>query len=213
MSDTSVETPSKIVRVASLCGSLRPGSYTAAALRIALEGAKSHGAETHAIDLRDYDLSLHCGDLKRAALDPKAQKFRADVKAVDGLVIGTPEYHGSFSGVLKNALDYLTFDEMEGKMIGLVGVSGGAMGAFGAMNGLRHIGRALHAWVVPEQAAVPEAWKVFDAEGRMRDARLEKRVAEVGQEVARFAGYHKCGRYHEFMHDWETAPENPGGEG
>ena len=71
--------------------------------------------------------------------------------------------------MLKNALDLMGFDEIEGKMIGLVGVSGGAMGAFDALNSLRNVGRALHAWVVPEQAAVAEAWKAFDGSGAVKD--------------------------------------------
>jgi NAD(P)H-dependent FMN reductase len=50
-------------------------------------------------------------------------------------------------------------------MIGLVGVAGGQMGAFDALNTLRTIGRALHAWVVPEQASVPEGWMVFNLKG------------------------------------------------
>ena len=70
--------------------------------------------------------------------------------------------------MLKNALDLMGFDEFEGKMIGLVGVSGGAMGAFEALNSLRNIGRALHAWVVPEQAAVPEAGRYSNASGAIR---------------------------------------------
>ncbi len=78
-------------------------------------------------------------------------------------------------------------DEFEGKMLGLVGVSGGGMGAFGAMDSLREVGRALHAWVIPEQAAIPEAWKVFDESGILKDRDLEKRVKEVGRQVARFA--------------------------
>ena len=176
------------VKVAALCGSLRPGSYTAQALRIALQGARERGAETSFIDLRDYRLPVHPGDKAIAATDPEGQRLRAAVRATDGLILGTPEYHGSFSGVLKNALDYLAFEELEGKMIGLVGVSGGAMGAFGGLGGLRHIGRALHAWVVPEQAAIPEAWKVFDSEGRLKDPRLAERVAGVGREVARSPG-------------------------
>jgi NAD(P)H-dependent FMN reductase len=103
------------------------------------------------------------------------------------------------------------FEEFEGKMIGLVGVSGGAMGAFEGINSLRNIGRALHAWVVPEQAAVPEAWKVFEADGTVKDPRLEKRLKEVGRQVARFARLHKCAADNEFLKNWEEAPSNPGG--
>jgi NAD(P)H-dependent FMN reductase len=199
------------ITVAALCGSLRKGSYTASALRIALEGSREFGAETKFLDLGDYDLGLHRGLAEACREREDVRRLRAAIKAADGLILGTPEYHGSFSGVLKNAIDFLTFEEMEGKMIGLVGVSGGAMGAFDAMNGLRSVGRALHAWVVPHQAAIPEAWKVFDDSGGIRDANLEKRLRQVGMEVARFAHLHKCDQIREFLRDWETAPENPGG--
>ncbi len=201
------------VLVTGLCGSLRAGSYTASAVRIALQGAQDFGARTTFVDLHDYDLGLHLGQAEACRERGDVRRFRADIKAADGLIIGTPEYHGSFSGVLKNAIDFLTFDEMEGKMIGLVGVSGGSMGAFDAMNGLRSVGRALHAWVVPQQAAVPEAWKVFDDGGHLHAPDLEKRIVEVGRQVARFAQLHKQGSMHEFLRNWETAPSNPGGEG
>ena len=210
MSDSAGE-DQKIV-VAALCGSLRAGSFTAAALRVALEGASRLGAGTRSLSLNDYDLGLHRGVVEACREREDVRRFRADIKAADGLIIGTPEYHGSFSGVLKNALDFLTFDEMEGKMIGLVGVSGGAMGAYGAINGLRDVGRALHAWVVPQQATIAEAWKVFNNDGNLRNEGLKNRLTEVGNQVARFARLHKCGRLHEFLRDWETAPENPGGK-
>lgn len=125
--------------------------------------------------------------------------------------MGTPEYHGSFSGVLKNALDLMGFEEFEGKMIGLVGVSGGKMGALNALSGLRNIGRALHAWVIPEQVAIPEAWKVFDDEGNILEESLKERLLTVGRQVARFAYLHSSEKALEFLRLWESAPENPGG--
>jgi NAD(P)H-dependent FMN reductase len=213
MSDLKNGIEPQRVLVAGLSGSLRAGSYTASAVRIALEGAQEFGAQISFLDLHDYDLGLHLGQAEACRQRGDVRRFRADVKAADGLIIGTPEYHGSFSGVLKNAMDFLTFDEMEGKMIGLVGVSGGNMGAFDAMNGLRSVGRALHAWVVPQQAAIPEAWKVFDDSGHIHVPDLEKRIVEVGRQVARFAQLHKQGSTFEFLRNWETAPANPGGEG
>jgi len=68
--------------------------------------------------------------------------YATKVKRAQGILLATPEYHGGYSGVLKNALDLMGFDEFEGKMIGLVGVSGGNMGAFGALSSLRSVGRA-----------------------------------------------------------------------
>lgn len=198
------------IQVAALCGSLREHSFTAAALRVALEGAREFGAATEFIDLRDYALPLHAGLTSSHDSSPDVIKLKQLAKASDAIILGTPEYHGSFSGVLKNALDFLTFDEMEGKMIGLVGVSGGAMGAFDALNGLRSVGRALHAWVLPQQVTIAEAFKIFDGEGRIRDPDLAQRLRTIGIEAARFAHLHKCGRLREFLQVWETAPVNPG---
>jgi len=199
------------IRVAALCGSLREKSFTAAALRIALQGARQFGATTEFIHLRDYPMPLHAGTPDSHDLSDGVGSLKRLVKSSDALILGTPEYHGSFSGVLKNALDFLTFDEMEGKMIGLIGVSGGTMGAFDALNGLRSVGRALHAWVLPQQVAIPEAFKVFDSEGRPLDPDLEQRLRTVGFQAARFAHLHKCGLLREFLQIWETAPVNPGG--
>jgi NAD(P)H-dependent FMN reductase len=103
------------------------------------------------------------------------------------------------------------FEEFEGKMLGLVGVSGGAMGAFGAMNSLREVGRALHAWVIPEQASIPQASQEFDEAGNLKDAELDKRVRAVGRQVARFAYLHGSCEANEFLENWEKARENPGG--
>src|SRR6476659_9536670 len=153
--------PNTRVRIAGISGSRRSGSFTRVAVEIALRGAGENGAVTELIDLAKFDLPFADGD----TASPDLERLRAAVKEADGIILGTPEYHGSLSGVLKNALDLMGFDEFEGKMVGLVGVSGGAMGAFNALNELRNIGRALHAWVVPEQAALAEVWKVFESSG------------------------------------------------
>ena len=137
--------------------------------------------------------------------------MRREVKQAQGIILGTPEYHGSLSGVLKNALDLMGFDEFQGKMLGLVGVSGGKMGALHALDSLRTIGRALHAWVIPEQVSIPMAWKRFDRQGNLTDRELEERIKEVGRQVARFAYLHSSETAQEFLTMWESAPENPGG--
>ena len=197
------------IHVAGISGSLRAGSYTRRSVESALLGAAESGAETRLIDLNDYNLVFRAGK-DEAGFPPDVARLREEVKQADGIILGTPEYHGSLSGVLKNALDLMGFDEFEGKMIGLVGVSGGRMGAFDALNTLRNIGRALHAWVIPEQASVPEAWKVFTGDGRIADPELEKRLREVGRQVARFARLHKCETAMDFLRDWQKAQPNPG---
>ena len=203
------EQPGKdpVIRIAGISGSRRVPSYTRMAVEAALRGAAEVGAVTHLIDLAEFELAFAGAGGHKG---PHFERLSSEVKQADGIILGTPEYHGSFSGVLKNALDLMGFDEFESKMIGLVGVSGGAMGAFDALNSLRNVGRALHAWVIPEQAAIPEAWKMFDTSGAVKDAKVEARLKEVGRQVARFARLHKCAADNEFLKKWEEAPANPG---
>jgi FMN reductase len=201
----------KRVLVAGICGSLRRDSYTRRAVRIALRGAQEVGAETRLIDLRDYHLVFCDGNEDESTLHEDVFKLRREISQAQGIILGTPEYHGGFSGVLKNALDLMGFDEIEGKMIGLVGVSGGSLGAANALNSLRTIGRALHAWVVPEQVSIPKALSVFDDSGTLKDGALEERLKAVGRQVARFAYLHTSEKAREFLKAWEEAPMNPGG--
>ena len=198
------------MRIVGICGSLREGSYTRLALAVALRGAADAGAETRLIDLRKYKL-VFCDGGDSDEVPEDVSRLSEEVKGAQGVILATPEYHGGYSGVLKNALDLMGFDEFEGKMIGLVGVSGGSTGAFGALSALRSVGRALHAWVVPEQAAVANVDKVFDEQGNCRDKAIEKRLKAVGHQVAKFAGLHNSQQAREFLELWEAATENPGG--
>ncbi|HUJ11470.1 MAG TPA: NADPH-dependent FMN reductase [Verrucomicrobiae bacterium] len=200
------------VKIVGICGSLREGSYTRMALAIALRGAGEHGAETQLIDLRDYQL-VFCDGGDSDDVPREVSRLCNEVKRAQGIILATPEYHGGYSGVLKNALDLMGFDEFEGKMIGLLGVSGGGMGGGGALAGLRNVGRALHAWVVPEQVAIANVDAVFDeATGACRDSDVEQRLKSLGQQVAKFSSLHNSEHAREFLRLWEGAPANPGGE-
>jgi len=178
------------IRVVGICGSLRASSYTRMAVNLALSGAGQVGAQTELIDLRHYQL-IFCGAVEdEEDYPPDVSKLCEKVREARGIILGTPEYHGSVSGVLKNAIDLMGFDEFEGKVIGLVGVSGGRMGAINALSAVQTIGRQLHAWVIPQQASVPQALEAFDENGNLYDKNLEERIIEVGRQVARFAYLH-----------------------
>lgn len=209
MSTNSNET----VHVVGICGSLRTLSYTRMAVRIALQGAAAHGATTRLIDLRDYDLVFCDGSHKEAERAPDVTRLRQAVRDAQGIILGTPDYHGSFSGVLKNALDLMGFAEFEGKVLGLVAVAGGAAGSVNALNNLRVVGRSLHAWVVPEQVSIPRAHSVFQDDGTLKDAGLHQRLEEVGHQVARFAFLHSSRQAQSFLQAWESAIRNPGATG
>ncbi len=195
--------------VVGMSGSLREGSFTNRAVEIVLAGAREVGAQTRMLNLNDYDLKFL--DVEMNEPPPNVLRLREDVKAAHGIILGTPEYHGSFSGVLKHALDLMGFEEFEGKLVGLVGVAGGRVGAINSLNSLRTVGRSLHAWVVPEHVSIPEVWQQFDDEGNLINSELEERLKLVGRQVALFAYLHNSENAIEFLQSWESAPHNPGG--
>ena len=102
------------IRVIGINGSLRRASYTRMALHLALQGAQEVGAEVGLLDLRDYEIVFCDGETKGDALPLGVHWLRREIKEAQGIILGTPEYHGSFSGVLKNALDLMGFEEFEG---------------------------------------------------------------------------------------------------
>ena len=150
--------------VVAICGSLRRWQLYAPSPRSGLAWCSRRSAPARLIDIHDYQLGF-CGKEVGSPQLEDVVRLRREVGQAQGIILWTPEYHGSFSGVLKNALDLLGFAEFEGKMIGLVGVSGGAVGAIDALNGLRTIGRALHAWVIPSRSASPRPTKPSASRG------------------------------------------------
>lgn len=100
--------------VVALCGSLRDGSYTRVGLKRALEEVTLLGASTDLIDLRELELPVFDADVDDAG---DAAELKARIDRADAVLLGTPVYHGSYSGVLKNALDYTGFDEFDGTIV------------------------------------------------------------------------------------------------
>jgi len=192
------------IRVIGLVGSLRPASATRMAVLCALQGAGEKGANVELLDVASYGLPFLGREREKGDAEAVA-RFRADLRAADGIILGSPEIHGSISGVLKNALDLASSDEFEGKMVGLVGVAGGRMGATESLSHLRTIGRSLRAWVIPTQASVGGSEQAFDSHGVPIDPKVGDRLRLVGRQVAHFARLHKCENHLQFVKEWEGA--------
>ena len=198
-----------VIRILGLAGSLRATSATRMAVRWALAGAHQEGAKAELLDLAGYDLPF-LGQDGTGGATRGLERFLADLRAADGIILGSPEIHGSVSGVLKNALDLTDRGLFEGKMLGLIGVAGGRMGASETLSHLRTIGRSLHAWVVPNQASIASADDAFDSRGEPSNPEVGDRLKAVGGQVAHFARLHKCGNHLQFLKDWEGAGAQDG---
>jgi FMN reductase len=168
------------LRVIGISGSLRAKSYTRQAVQTALEGAAAAGATVEFVDLREFDLPLCPGSASALATYPDVARLRQAIQGTHAAIWGSPEYHGSFSGVLKNALDLTELEDWQGKLISLIGLSGGSMGPLGALAGLRDVGRGLHAWVLPQQVAIATGHKSFDEHGRPSDE-VQNRLLKLGR--------------------------------
>src|SRR4051812_34680471 len=124
-------------RVLGICGSMRAPSATQSAVLAALRGAEEDGASVEFIDIADAGLPFCDGRDDLESYPQSVQVFRAMLRNTQGIIIGTPEYHNSLTGALKNAIDLCSFEDFEHKMVGLIGVAGGNIGAINAINHLR----------------------------------------------------------------------------
>lgn len=170
-----------MVKIVGINGSLRSGSYSAQALDVAAQRVEALGAEIQVLDLREMNLPF-CNGEDDYPDYPDVEILRSAVKEADGLILATPEYHGSVSGVIKNALDLMSFEHLSGKVTGLISVLGGQSNS-NALNDLRVIIRWVHGWVIPEQIAVGQAWKAFNEEGKLMDEKLSKRFDDFAQSL------------------------------
>lgn len=167
-------------KLVALCGSLRVGSYTRMALQLAIEGAKKAGGEIEVVNLGEPGLPFFSGDPAKEV--PEAAPFKNLVKQADGLLIATPVYHDSYSGVLKNALDHL-YEELSDKVAALIAVGGGRVGQGQALEHLRAVFRETSVWVIPRQVAVPRSEEAFDEKGQPTDKEVESRLTALGMEL------------------------------
>jgi FMN reductase len=170
-----------MVKIVAIAGSLRQDSTSQMALNLAAQRVEALGAEIEVLDLREMKLPF-CDGGDEYPDYPDVKRLQEAFSRADGIILATPEYHGSVSGVLKNALDLMSFDQLSGKVAGLISVLGGQPNS-NALNDLRIILRWVHAWCIPEQVAIGQAWKVFSPEGKLLDEKLSQRFDQFAQSL------------------------------
>ena len=171
-----------VIKIVGIGGSIRADSRTRLILELALDHLKQLGCKTENLDLRKLSLPF-CDGSPEYPEYPDVKKLGNHVKEAHGLLLVTPEYHGNISGVLKNALDLLDEEHMQGKMVALISVLGGQSNA-NAINSLRLICRHLHAWVIPQQLIISEADSAFDGQLQLIDEDHRERLQELMQKLA-----------------------------
>jgi FMN reductase len=188
----------KAVRVIGLGGSVAPTSKSRSALVAALDGAEDAGAQTLLFDLHQLDLPMFSPTLLQDPPGSAVQLAEAAFDA-DGLLWSSPMYHGTISGAVKNALDWLYLlgernpPYLADKVIGLISTAGGTQG-LQAVNTMEFIVRSLRAWAVPLVVPVGPASRMFDAEGNLQDDAARRQLNTLGAEVVRVARLFAAGK-------------------
>ena len=193
------------IRITGVCGSLSANGATRKALAIALQGAAEYDVETELLELRDLNLIFY-GSVPPEKYPPDVLKLRQVLRDSQGIILATPEYHGSMTGALKNMLDLMSIDDFETKIVGLVGVAGGNIGAINSLNTLKTICRNLHCWVLPQEVSIANSSQAFNDDGFAKDPALEERLLNVGRQLVKFVSVQLKVQQDEFMTMWKTLP-------
>ena len=163
----------------AVSGSLRQASYNKGLLRAAAERLPA-GVKMVTFDLGE--LSLFNQDLEMAPPQPIVEWKRL-IHEADGLLIATPEYNGSITGVLKNALDWASRPRQDsplrGKPLAIMG-AGGRGGTRRSQETLRQQAQATGMLTMAEpQLLVTMAWEHFDSEGNLTDLQIKNQVSDL----------------------------------
>src|SRR5205814_9782015 len=121
------------------------------------------------------------------------KQLRSRVNAATGVVLVTPEYHGSFSSVMKLVIENLGFPSvLAGKPVALVGVAAGAIGAIKSLEHLRGVVSHVGAIVLPLPISIANVQKVFDREGRVLESGVEKLLRQAAGNILGYIERNIC---------------------
>lgn len=180
------------IRIVAIAGSVRPGNFTSKALAVVLdELGKLEDVEVDLIDPAQYDLKLP----GQAANLSVKEELQAKVSDAAALVLATPEYHGSYSSVMKLVIEHLGFPSvMSGKPVALLGVAAGAIGAIKALEHLRSVCSHVGSIVLPGPVSIAGVNKVFNDEGHCMDTSIDKRLRGLARNLDSYVRANLCPR-------------------
>jgi chromate reductase len=178
----------KKLKILGFAGSLRKGSYNKALLRAAVELAPKN-VEIDVFDLEGippFNQDLENNPPKRV------KDFKAKIKAADAVLIASPEYNYSISGVLKNAIDWASRpygdNAFEEKPVAVMSASIGMLGGARAQYHLRQafVTLGMYPLNYPE-VMVAHADEKIDENGKVHDKETRKRIKQLVEALVDWA--------------------------
>lgn len=176
--------------IVGIGGSTRAGSTSERLLRVCLERAEQLGARTQAFNGPDLRLPLYEAD--GSSGEGAATALVEALRRADGLVIASPGYHGSISGLIKNALDYVedlrgdARPYLDGRAVGCIACAAGWQAAGSTLQALRAVVHALRGWPTPLGLAINSELPLWDGDA-VADPGLRSQLGIVTEQVLGFA--------------------------
>lgn len=179
------------IKLLVMSGSSRSGSFNMKLATLAAGVAREAGAEVTQVDLRELGLPVYDADVEAAGLPVGAVELRRLFAVHDAVLIASPEYNGFPTPLLINSLDWASrvpagdgqpsgMAAMNRKAAGLLSASPGALGGLRSLMFVRQVLQMnLNMLIVPEQFALGQAGKAFDAEGGLIDEKQRASVQRV----------------------------------
>jgi FMN reductase len=172
------------LKVVGIGGTLRQNSTSLGALRRSLAAAEEAGAEVELLDLNELRLPMYVPGKPLDECSENARRLIEVIREADALLVSTAAYHGTLTGVTKNALDYIQFlgreehPYFEGKVVGLISTAGGEQAAANAA--MVNVVHSLRGIVAPLTVGVTRAWQRTDHEGDITDDNFGRRLDNLG---------------------------------
>lgn len=180
------------LKVVAISGSTRKDSYNRKALAIAKKFATDAGAEVTEVDLKEWDLPMYDGDLEAAGVPESVMRLQKLIAETNVLILASPEYNNSVSGVLKNALDWLSrppLRPLRGKMAAIFGASSGMGGTTRGQLELRHVLRDCDVLVLPKpEVLIRNGADAFTEDGQLKDKKIHASLKELIEKTLTVAG-------------------------
>lgn len=177
--------------IVGIGGTTRPESASERALQFALSKARELGADTELLVGRQILLPIYSPE--SVERDATARHLVAVLRRANGILVSSPGYHGSLSGLIKNALDYA--EDMrndpspyfEGRAVGLIVCANGWQATGATLTALRSIVHALRGWPTPLGVAINTTEQNFDAENSLANPATKQQLSVVAEQVVQFA--------------------------
>jgi len=181
------------IEIVTLSGSVRQNNYTDKALAVVVDELKQHpDVIVHEIDLGAIEFPLPGRPLR----DPQVKELQQIIRRATGVVIATPEYHGSFSSIIKLAIENLGYPSaLRNKPVALLGVANGRIGAIKSLEQLRSVGSHVGAFVLPSLLSIDRVREKFDPDGTPLDETTEMQLRDLANTLLDYVREAVCPKF------------------